>query len=337
MSESRIPETNIDRYLLGDLPDAEQLAIEQLYFADAEMFELVWAAENELVDRYVRGRLPPRESALFERNYLQSPKHRARVAAAREMLRGMERRAQPESMRETKARATSGLSWFAGRLAHLAATPGLRGALAAVLILVLAGIGWMSIDWLRLKVELRDVRSELAQQGQAQDRIERQLAAERQQSGTVKAEILRLQREVLDKSASSLLRDGSRVVSLVLSPVLLRGSESRQPEVEATTATEWIRLEMPLESSGSTLYQAAVRTPEGKEVWSRQSIQSERNTVVLEIPARSLPSGDYIVILSAGRQGEVEEMNRYTFRIIRRRAAATPPLSPGRQVRAGSP
>jgi len=336
MSESRIPETNIDRYLLGDLPDAEQLAIERLYFADTEMFELVWDAENELVDRYVRGRLPPRESELFERNYLQSPKHQAKVAAARDMLRGVERRAQPESMRETNAHATSGRGWFAGWLAHLTPAPGLRGALAAVLVLVLAGIGWLSIDWLRLKVALRDVRSELAQQRQAQDRIEQQLAAEQQQSGRVKAEILRLEREVLDKSASSLLRDGSRVVSLVLSPVLLRDSGSRQPEVETTTATEWIRLEMPLESSGSALYQAVVRTPEGKKVWSRRSIQSEGNTMVLEIPSRSLPSGDYIAILSAGRQGEVEEMNRYAFRIIRRRAAATLPPSPGRQVRVGS-
>ena len=337
MSESKIRDTNINRYLLGDLPEAEQLEIEQLYFADAEVFELIWAAENELVDQYVRGRLPPRESALLERNYLQSPRHRAKVAAARDMLRGMERRAQPELMRETKAHATPGRGWSAGRLAHLIPIPGLRSALATVLILVLAGIGWLSIDWLRLMVELRDVKSQLAQRRQAQDRIEQQLAAEQQHSESVKAEIMRLQREVLDRSANSLLRDGSRVVSLVLSPVLLRGSESRQPEVETTTATEWIRLEMPLESSGSTLYQAAVRTPEGEEVWSRRSIQSERNTVVLEIPARSLPSGDYIVILSAGRQGEVEEMNRYAFRTIRRRAAATPPPSRGRHARAGSP
>ena len=68
------------RYLLGDLPETEQTAVEQEYFADQEKFEEVWAAENDLVDRYVRGRLSRAERELFERNYLQSPKHRERVA-----------------------------------------------------------------------------------------------------------------------------------------------------------------------------------------------------------------------------------------------------------------
>ena len=44
------------RYLLGDLPEIEQTAVEQEYFADPEKFEEVWAVENDLVDRYVRGR-----------------------------------------------------------------------------------------------------------------------------------------------------------------------------------------------------------------------------------------------------------------------------------------
>src|SRR4030095_17123643 len=79
------------RYLRGDLPETEQAAVEQEYFADQEKFEEVWAAENELVDRYVRGRLPRGERELFERNYLQSPKHRERVALARKLLEGAER------------------------------------------------------------------------------------------------------------------------------------------------------------------------------------------------------------------------------------------------------
>src|SRR5215470_18820848 len=58
------------RYLLGDLPETEQTAVEQEYFVDPEKFEEVWATENDLVDGYVRGRLSRRERELFERNYL---------------------------------------------------------------------------------------------------------------------------------------------------------------------------------------------------------------------------------------------------------------------------
>ncbi|HEV2668794.1 MAG TPA: hypothetical protein VG324_28005, partial [Blastocatellia bacterium] len=79
------------RYLLGDLPEIEQTAVEQEYFADPEKFEEVWAAENDLVDRYVRGRLSRGERELFERNYLQSPKHRERVAVARKLLEAADR------------------------------------------------------------------------------------------------------------------------------------------------------------------------------------------------------------------------------------------------------
>ena len=43
------------RYLLGDLPETEQTAVEQEYFADPEKFEEIWSAENDPVDRYMRG------------------------------------------------------------------------------------------------------------------------------------------------------------------------------------------------------------------------------------------------------------------------------------------
>src|SRR5262245_12197631 len=79
------------RYLLGDLPESEQMAVEQEYFADPEKFEEVWAAENDLVDRYARGRLSRGERELFERNYLQSPKRRDRVATGRKLLEAADR------------------------------------------------------------------------------------------------------------------------------------------------------------------------------------------------------------------------------------------------------
>ena len=56
-----LQEKLVYRYLLGDLPDAEQLALEQAFFADGETFERVWEIENDLVDRYVRGRLSAAE------------------------------------------------------------------------------------------------------------------------------------------------------------------------------------------------------------------------------------------------------------------------------------
>src|SRR5215813_2832325 len=86
MRQTTEQDERMTRYLLGDLPETEQTAVEQEYFADPEKLEEVWAAENDLVDRYVRGRLSRAERELFERNYLQSPKHRERVATGKKLL-----------------------------------------------------------------------------------------------------------------------------------------------------------------------------------------------------------------------------------------------------------
>src|SRR5215468_3388008 len=92
MQRATEQEKRMTRYLLGDLPEPEQVAVEQEYFADPEKLEEVWAAENDLVDRYARGRLSRGERKLFERNYLQSPKHRERLAVAIKLLEIADRR-----------------------------------------------------------------------------------------------------------------------------------------------------------------------------------------------------------------------------------------------------
>lgn len=304
----------MERYLLGDLPEAGQLAMEQDYFADAETFEQVWAAENDLIDRYVRRQLPPRESALFERNYLQSPPHRARVALARNMLDAVECRVQRDSAPDSNRHAAAGRNIFGGLFASLTPSLGLRVALVASVIFGVTGFSWLAIDRVRMNGELEGLRSELARQRQDRGRIEQQWTDEREQGGRLRAEIGLLRQA----PGGSPRRDGSRVVSLVLSPVLLRGTGARQQEIETTSSTKWIRLEIPLEGNRTASFLASVYTPEGMEVWSRRSVQPENDSLILEIPASSLPPGDYVVNLSPGRSAEAGEMDRYFFRVIRR-------------------
>ncbi|HET8677807.1 MAG TPA: hypothetical protein VFO63_18550 [Blastocatellia bacterium] len=89
-------EERIHRYLLGDLPEEEQSALEQVFLDDGEVFEQVWAAENDLVDRYVRGKLTPAEKHLFEENYLASPAHRERLAFAKKLVQAADSGAEKE-------------------------------------------------------------------------------------------------------------------------------------------------------------------------------------------------------------------------------------------------
>ena len=99
--KSNIKEQLVHQYLLGDLPEEEQLALERDYFTDPESFERIWEIENHLVDRYVRGTLNRDERTLFEQNYLASPVHRDRVKFAATLLKTIDsatetNRAEPE-------------------------------------------------------------------------------------------------------------------------------------------------------------------------------------------------------------------------------------------------
>jgi len=72
----------IQRYLLGELTEVEQEALEQRYFNDRLLFEQMVQAENALVDRYARGLLSPEVRDRFESYYLAHPKRRERARFA---------------------------------------------------------------------------------------------------------------------------------------------------------------------------------------------------------------------------------------------------------------
>ena len=82
----------IRRYLLGELPEAEQTAFERELLADREKFDQVWATESRLVDSYVRGEVSRSDRERFEGRYLASPLHRERVAIAELFLQDLDER-----------------------------------------------------------------------------------------------------------------------------------------------------------------------------------------------------------------------------------------------------
>ena len=103
------------------MPESEANSLEELYFADRESFEQIWAVENDLVDDYVAGRLTSEDRGCFEGHYLASPRHREGVAVARALHAAARKAPRP--------RAVPGPGW---RLA------------AALLLSLTAGWLWRS-------------------------------------------------------------------------------------------------------------------------------------------------------------------------------------------------
>jgi anti-sigma factor RsiW len=76
----------IRRYVLGELKEADQTALEQDLLIDRDKFEQARAIENNLIDSYVRGEMSRADREPFEAHYLSSALHRERVAIARVFL-----------------------------------------------------------------------------------------------------------------------------------------------------------------------------------------------------------------------------------------------------------
>src|SRR5262249_26361101 len=240
------------RYLLGDLPETEQTAVEQEYFADPEKFEEVWAAENDLVDLYVRGRLSRAERELFERNYLRSPKHRERVATGRKLLeaadsQAAESRGAPQVIAPAPNRLTETLN----------ALRSLRILLpAAAFLLLLSAFSWLLIERSRLYEQIGRAQAQLSDQRRREREIADQLAAEREQSGKLKSELDRL----LETLAKKPPQTPMSIISFLLTTTLTTRNGSEPPQqITIPRGTGLVRLQMKIENGDSRNFQVAVR------------------------------------------------------------------------------
>jgi hypothetical protein len=296
------------RYLLGDLPETEQMAVEQEYFADPEKFEEVWAAENELVDRYVRGRLSRGERELFERNYLQSPKHRDRVAVARKLLEAADRRAAESGPAPNRApgRLMEALSAL---LAPRILAP------ATAFLLLLSALSWLAAERSRLNEEVQKTRAVLSDQQRQEREVAGQLAAEREQRGKLKSELDRLWARI---SRARSMTPSSPITFLLTPSVTPRSEGETLRQITIPRKADIVRFQIKIGTKDSRRFQAAIRNVDGLQVWNQRSLKPRAGAITVNVPADKLAGDDYFLRLSATTPtGETEEINRYSFRVIR--------------------
>jgi hypothetical protein len=300
------------RYLLGDLSETEQMAVEQEYFADPEKFEEVWAAENDLVDRYVRGRLSRGRRELFERNYLQSPKHRERVALARKLLEAVDR--QPVDNGAAPSRAPNRL------METLSAILRPRFlAPAAAFLLLLSVLSWLMVERSRLNGEVERSQARLSDQQRRERDISDQLAAEREQSRNLKSELDRLLESISQGSQGPSLNPTSIFPFLLRSSLDPRGVGSDLQQITIPPGTDLVRLQMKIDKNDSRRFQATIRAVGGPQIWKRRSFKQKSGVITVDVPAAKLPLNDYILTLSVTTPDrETEEINNYPFRVLRK-------------------
>jgi len=299
----------IARYLLGDLPEAEQTQLEEIAFSDSNYLEHVRAVEKDLVDEYARGELSGAAREAFEQRFFASEERRRQIEFARALMK---------VVGESPARASSdaaaipwwGSIFFFGR----GLNPSLRFALAALALFVVIGGVWLFKESMRSRREQAQIRPQSeATPGVPENATPRSTAEQRAQNNP----------QATPPPANRLegRQTGQPVVaSLLLLPGTSRGVESH-PHLTIAPATSMVQLRVVLESGDEyKTYDLQLRTVSGKVVRSQTGLTSHAGpggrSVVLTLPANLLTTSDYELTLNGlNEQKRSEPLGYYYFSV----------------------
>jgi hypothetical protein len=314
----------IAQYLLGELPEEQQVEIEDRALSDKEYLANITAVENDLIDEYVRGELSGTEQQHFETRFLASAERRKRVEFAKalrtvvsEPVRSEKQDARRWSWRESLYAFFSGLN------------PAARLALVAAAILFIAVAAWLFVETQRLRRQVNQLQAE----NQSGQNLQQALEAERKRNTELNARLdqEKQQREQTDESLRQLTETTEAtnpapppvIASLVLLPGLSRGGDQK-PSLDLSNDARLVRLQIGIDPEEQyKTFAVELRTSAGRQVWNRENLaaRSRRGTraVGLTLPATVLKPGDYELRLRGlTESGVAEDVGFYYFNVTKK-------------------
>jgi hypothetical protein len=309
MTEDVESDISMKRYLLGELAESEQQALEERLMASDDYFEQLLIAEDDLVDEYLRGTLPAREKQRFNDHFLCTPERRHKLRFSRSLQKYV-----------------WGWPGFPTlqRLPHRI----LEWSLAGALSLIVLGGSWLTFRIQRLEQLLEQASQQAAVAGQPQD-WQQHLAQLSDQKDQLASKLERqqkqstaLEQELAALKASTPQRSLSAMMAFALVPGQVRGVQGMQ-KVALPAGTDWVQLQLDLGTGEYKRYQAVLQRVEGGEIWSQNTpkvkVGKDSEMVVLTLPAGLLPRGYYILRLSGmGAGGDFEDVARYSFSVVQK-------------------
>jgi anti-sigma-K factor RskA len=132
MARNHNDRNTIRRYLLKDLSDDQQQAIEKRLLTEDDLLEELGIAEDELIDEYLAEKLSEEERERFEQNFLATPERRQKVQFSRSFSR---------YVRTIESQKAALPFW-----SHFSSTQNwaLPATAAVAVIVIVAGIVWFS-------------------------------------------------------------------------------------------------------------------------------------------------------------------------------------------------
>jgi hypothetical protein len=296
-------------YLLGNVTSQQQEEVELWLMSDPDAYDLLEAAEDDLVDDALAGRLTERNLSLFNSHFLAAPERHRKMQFGRSFKRAIDARQHAARAAHTVERgAPARVGWL-----DLLRQPAVAFASMGLIVLLLIGTGWSVYKVFQLQQQLGSTTQELASTARDRDDLKRRL----DQSQTA-AQSLQEQVRALEATKSS---ETPVLLAVNLMPGLTRSS-SDISTVNVAAKTNVVRFSLTLLDDNFPTYRASLRNADDRELLSRDKLAAtatrDGKAVVFTIPAETLSAGDYSFSLQGVPvSGTPENAARYSFRVSR--------------------
>jgi hypothetical protein len=305
------------RYLLGELDEAEQKALEEEYFTDSQVFDEMTEVESDLVDDYVRGRLPAETRKQFEQFYMAHAKRRERVKFAEALLTGLDHIEAPRAVAQKPVETVSGRRGLLESLRRLWLAPAFSLAIVSLLVVAIGIL--LFIEARRTRQELAEMQTARAGQEQRARELEQQVAGERERADQLAAELEQLRNQQPPETRP---QPAPALASLLLTvgPGVRGADTGPQATLVIPPSAERVRIALRMKEHDYPSYHVSLQAAGGQEIFSRQNIKPgmtrSGTAFTISLPASKFSTGDYILTLrgtTAG--GGVEDLSKSIFRV----------------------
>ncbi len=316
------PEENNEKklmkdYLLGNLSSDEQTQVEEKYFADDSFYQRLKITETELMDAYLCNELDAKEKKQFEEKFLTSADGKQKVEITRAFLKSINKITAEKPILEKPV-----ISNYQRRFVWSIPKRFNQFAIAASLIIMLGGGGWLLFQTAKLQNQIKQLEN---QQSQQQTDFQKKEQLLQQQSDTtqkryeqVKQELdtERQERTLLENEISKLLQNSVQVLSMVLTTGLTRdNATTKLLNIPSNAQIVQLKLLLTEETENYPTYQVTIKTVDGKQVWQQKVTNAVKKAITISVKTEVFSSDDYLVTVSGiNKNAEVLELADYYFR-----------------------
>jgi len=330
MKDEADNEKLLTQYLLGSLPEEQQLQVEGEFLSDDQRYERLLALENELFYDYAQNKLAPDEREQFEKRFLTSEQNRKKAMIASALAHKMSELASVEKAEQGIADREPQHFWQSLKSYFVAQSAAMKVSLAALAIVSLALI-WLVMGIARLRNEFNQFQAQRATQ---EDQLQQQARRERGRADELSLKLERetVQNAVLRQELSKMHAQSggqgerpSSIISLVLAPSIVRDQAPGMKKLYLPQGARLLKLLLKLKGEVEyKSYQVTLLTAEDAERWSQDMLQTQRTSsgrsIELLLPTKTLAPSDYELRLKKyASDGTLEETGDYYYLSIRKK------------------